>query len=123
MTYVESSFAQRGGLGIAQIINSGGGQPVAADRRSRSASRSTASRSPGQGNDLTLDLNSLYKATAPGAYPIALATYEVVCSNYADDQTAAGGPGVPADRGVARGPAGAAGRGLRPAARRSSSSG
>jgi len=42
----------------------------------------------GQGNDLTLDLNSLYQTRAPGAYPIALATYEIVCSNYTDDQVA-----------------------------------
>jgi phosphate transport system substrate-binding protein len=88
VTYVESSFAQRGGLGIAQIVNAGGGQPVALSTESV-ASAINSVQVTGQGNDLTLDLNSLYKTTTPGAYPIALATYEVVCSNYADDQTAA----------------------------------
>ena len=41
----------------------------------------------GQGNDLSLDLNSLYTTATPGAYPIALATYEIVCTKYSDPQT------------------------------------
>lgn len=86
VTYVESSFAQRGGLGIAQIINAGGGQPVALSTESVGAAINNVQVS-GQGNDLTLNLDSLYKTATPGAYPIALATYEIVCSNYADDPT------------------------------------
>ena len=35
-----------------------------------------------------LDISSFYKPTQPGAYPIVLATYELVCSKYADAQTA-----------------------------------
>src|SRR5260370_16155436 len=38
----------------------------------------------GQGNDLVLDTVSFYKPTQPGAYPIVLATYEIVCSKYPD---------------------------------------
>lgn len=86
ITYVESSFAQRGGLGIASVINSGGGQPVPLSTETVGNAINNV-RVSGQGNDLKLDLNSLYTASAPNAYPIALATYEVVCSNYADDQT------------------------------------
>jgi len=41
----------------------------------------------GTGNDLVLDTASFYKPTAIGAYPIVLATYEVVCSKYADANT------------------------------------
>ena len=35
-----------------------------------------------------LDISSFYKPTQPGAYPIVLATYELVCSKYSDAQTA-----------------------------------
>ena len=87
ITYVEASFAQRGGLGVARIINSGGGQPVELSTQSVGAALDNV-QVTGQGNDLKLDLNSLYQTRAPGAYPIALATYTIVCSNYADDQTA-----------------------------------
>jgi phosphate transport system substrate-binding protein len=86
VTYVEASFAQRGGLGVAQIINAGGGQPVPLSTESVGAAINNVQVS-GQGNDLTLNLDSLYKTQTPGAYPIALATYEIVCSNYADDAT------------------------------------
>ncbi|MEJ2862617.1 phosphate ABC transporter substrate-binding protein PstS [Actinomycetospora sp. OC33-EN07] len=87
ISYVEASFAQRANLGIAQIINAGGGAPVALSPESVGAAINNVQVS-GQGNDLKLNLDSLYQASAPGAYPIALATYEIVCSNYADDQTA-----------------------------------
>ena len=38
----------------------------------------------GQGNDLVLDLSKVYATTRPGAYPILLASYEIVCSKYPD---------------------------------------
>ena len=41
----------------------------------------------GSGNDLVLDTTSFYKPTQTGAYPIVLATYEIVCSKYADADT------------------------------------
>ncbi len=41
----------------------------------------------GQGNDLVLDTSSFYKPTQPGAYPIVLATYEIVCSKYPTSAT------------------------------------
>lgn len=87
ISYIEASFAQQANLGVAEIINSGGGQPVPLSAQSVGAALDSV-RFAGQGNDLKLDLNSLYRTSAPGAYPIALATYEIVCSNYADDQTA-----------------------------------
>jgi phosphate transport system substrate-binding protein len=39
------------------------------------------------GNDLKLDTSSFYKPTEAGAYPIVLATYELVCSKYPDADT------------------------------------
>ena len=40
----------------------------------------------GEGNDLVLDTNSFYLPTERGAYPIVLATYEIVCSKYPDSE-------------------------------------
>jgi len=39
-----------------------------------------------EGNDLALDTISFYRPNQPGAYPIVLATYEIVCSEYPDPQ-------------------------------------
>ena len=43
----------------------------------------------GQGNDLVLDTLSLYRSSQPGAYPIVLTTYEIVCPKYPDAQVGA----------------------------------
>lgn len=84
--YIEASFAQKAQLPAAQIVNSGGGAPVALSAENVAKAIDSV-QVTGQGNDLSLDLNSLYKTATPGAYPIALATYEIVCSKYADPQT------------------------------------
>ena len=42
-----------------------------------------------EGNDLALDLGSLYGTKEAGAYPLVLATYEIVCSKGYDADTAA----------------------------------
>lgn len=39
------------------------------------------------GNDLVLDLNPMYSSQEPGAYPLLLATYEIVCSKGSDPDT------------------------------------
>ena len=41
----------------------------------------------GTGNDLVLDLSSIYGTKTPGAYPLVLATYEIACSKYTDVDT------------------------------------
>lgn len=86
ITYVESSFATRAGLGVAQVVNSGGGQPVPLTAENVGNAINDVAVT-GQGNDLELDLNSIYTTRTPNAYPIVLATYEIVCSNYQDDPT------------------------------------
>ena len=53
----------------------------------RSARPSPGAKIKGQGNDLVLDTSSFYKPTQTGAYPIVLATYEIVCSKYPDAET------------------------------------
>ena len=87
ITYNEYSFAQAQRLFAARIVTSAGPDPVAitADTVGKAVSGATI---VGQGNNLVLDTSSFYKPTQPGTYPIVLATYELVCSKYADSQTA-----------------------------------
>ena len=87
ITYNEWSFAQGQRLFAARIVTSAGPDPVAinADTVGKAIAGATIA---GQGNNLVLNISSFYKPTQPGAYPIVLATYELVCSKYADPQTA-----------------------------------
>ncbi len=86
ITYNEWSFAVGKQLKMARIITSAGPDPVAitADSVGKTIA---AARIKGQGNDLVLDTSSFYKPTQTGAYPIVLATYEIVCSKYPDSAT------------------------------------
>jgi phosphate transport system substrate-binding protein len=83
ITYNEWSFAQAQKLNMAQIVTSASPKPVAISTDSVGKTISGATIK-GQGNDLVLDTMSFYKPTQAGAYPIVLATYEIVCSKYPD---------------------------------------
>jgi phosphate transport system substrate-binding protein len=87
ISYNEYSFAQAQRLFAARIVTSAGPDPVAinADTVGKAIAGATIA---GQGNNLVLDISSFYKPTQPGAYPIVLASYELVCSKYGDTQTA-----------------------------------
>jgi phosphate transport system substrate-binding protein len=85
ITYNEWSFAQAQKLNVAKIVTSAGPDPVSISADSVGKTIAAA-QIKGQGNDLMLDTVSFYKPTQPGAYPIVLATYEVVCSKYPDSQ-------------------------------------
>ena len=85
ITYNEWSFAQAQKLNMANIITSAGADPVSISADSVGKTIAGANVK-GQGNDLVLDTSSFYKPTQPGAYPIVLATYEIVCSKYPDSQ-------------------------------------
>jgi phosphate transport system substrate-binding protein len=86
ITYNEWSFAKANKLQIAKIINSGGGEPV--ELTTASAGKAIEGvKIKGTGNDLVLDLNSLYATKTAGAYPLVLAAYEIVCSKYTDAET------------------------------------
>lgn len=87
ITYNEWSFAKSQGLSIAKIITSAGPEPV--ELASETAGKSIDGvKFKGEGNDLVLDTASFYMPTEPGAYPIMLATYEIVCSQYPDAEVA-----------------------------------
>ncbi|MFR9750807.1 phosphate ABC transporter substrate-binding protein PstS [Nocardia sp. 004] len=87
ITYNEWSFAKAQNLSIARIITSASADPVTLSVESAGKAIESAKVS-GEGNDLVIDTSSFYKPTEAGAYPIVMPTYEIVCSDYADDQTA-----------------------------------
>ncbi|BBZ12027.1 phosphate ABC transporter substrate-binding protein PstS [Mycobacterium branderi] len=77
VAYVEKGFADQASLTYAQI-DDGGGAVALSDDAARNAIDDA--KFAGAGNDLRLDLNSLYGTKEPGAYPLVLVTYEIVCS-------------------------------------------
>jgi phosphate transport system substrate-binding protein len=85
ITYNEWSFAQAKKLSMARVVTPAGPDPVAISTESVGKTIAGATIK-GQGNDLVLDTSSFYKPTQTGAYPIVLATYEIVCSKYPDSQ-------------------------------------
>jgi phosphate transport system substrate-binding protein len=78
--YLEWSFAGSAGLSMAKVDNGGGAVALNADSAGKAVA---AAQSASQGgDDLTLKLD--YATKAPGAYPIILVTYEIVCTKYQD---------------------------------------
>jgi phosphate transport system substrate-binding protein len=84
--YVEKGFAEQAGLPFAQI-DSGAGAVELTDESAKKAIDAVTFAA--EGNDLALDLNSLYGTKEAGAYPLVLATYNIVCSKGYDADTAA----------------------------------
>ncbi|GAA0227381.1 phosphate ABC transporter substrate-binding protein PstS [Saccharothrix mutabilis subsp. mutabilis] len=85
VTYVELSFAQENKLSIAKIDTGSGAVALNDESVGKAIDGATIK---GTGNDLVLDLNSIYGTTTAGAYPLLLATYEIVCSAGYDADTA-----------------------------------
>ncbi|HEY5182425.1 MAG TPA: phosphate ABC transporter substrate-binding protein PstS, partial [Dermatophilaceae bacterium] len=79
VTYSEWSYAKDNNLSMALIDNGAG--PVALTGESVGAAVGAA-KIVGVGNDLKLKLD--YATKTPGAYPILLVTYELVCSKNKD---------------------------------------
>ena len=82
--YVEKGFADQAGVPFAQINTGNGAVPLTNDTAHTALS---AVEFAADGNDLVLDLNRMYATQQPGAYPLMLATYEIVCSKGYDPQT------------------------------------
>ncbi|MBF6332594.1 phosphate ABC transporter substrate-binding protein PstS [Nocardia transvalensis] len=87
ITYNEWSFAKAQNLSVAHILTEGAAKPVQLNVESAGKAIATA-KIVGEGNDLVIDTSSFYKPSDPGAYPIILPTYEIVCSKYGDADTA-----------------------------------
>ncbi|MCV6966500.1 phosphate ABC transporter substrate-binding protein PstS [Mycobacterium intermedium] len=84
--YVENGFADRARMPVAQIKTGTGVVPLT-DRTAREAVAAVSFVSGG--NDLVLELKSIYSGEKPNAYPLMLATYEIVCSKGYDPGTSA----------------------------------
>lgn len=84
--YVERGFADRARMPFAQI-DTGNGVVALTDQTARNAVNAVTFAA--DGNDLVLELSSMYAMQEPTSYPLMLATYEIVCSVGYDPDTAA----------------------------------
>lgn len=82
--YVEKGFADLAGMPYAQIASGNGVVPLTDDTAAKAVEAATFEA---DGNDLVLDLSSMYSTREPGVYPLVLATYEIVCSKGYDAET------------------------------------
>lgn len=82
--YIEWGAAKDNSLAVAQIDNGAGAVELTGESAGKGVS---AAKIAGDGNNLKLKLD--YATTAPGAYPILLVTYEVICSKYSDAKVGA----------------------------------
>jgi phosphate transport system substrate-binding protein len=73
--YIEWGYAQDNNLAMAKIDNGGGAVELTAESAGKAIA---AAKVTGTGKDLSLSID--YATKAAGAYPIVLATYEIVCS-------------------------------------------
>lgn len=73
--YVEWGFAQQESLAMAEIDNGSGPVALTAESAGKAVS---AAEIVGTGKDLALKLD--YATAEPGAYPVILVTYELVCT-------------------------------------------
>ncbi|WP_220817268.1 phosphate ABC transporter substrate-binding protein PstS [Amycolatopsis echigonensis] len=85
ITYVEGAFA-KDGVTAAQIDSGSGGVALSAENVAKSLDAAKFLK-PGT-NDLAMDLNAIYSSNVPGAYPLLLTTYEIVCSKYSNPDVA-----------------------------------
>jgi phosphate transport system substrate-binding protein len=84
--YVEKSPAAAANLPFAQIDNGAGAVALTDETTAKAVADA---KFKAEGMDLTLDLNALYATKEAGAYPLMLATYEIVCSKGYDRGTSA----------------------------------
>lgn len=82
--YVEKGFADQAGMPYARIATNKGVVPLTNDTASNAVK---AADFVADGSDLVLDLNTMYASQEPNAYPLVLATYEIVCSKGSDPDT------------------------------------
>lgn len=79
ITYVELSFSKDNKLTYVQVDNGAGPVELTGESAGKAVS---AAEIAGEGNNLALKLD--YATKAPGAYPIILVTYQIVCSKNKD---------------------------------------
>ena len=79
IAYIEYSYAKDANLGVAKVKTGGDPVELTAENAGKALAAATL---VGTGNDLTLKLD--YTTSSPGADPIVLVTYEIVCSKGLD---------------------------------------
>ncbi|WP_428341483.1 phosphate ABC transporter substrate-binding protein PstS [Mycobacterium sp.] len=84
--YVEKGYADQSGVPYAQI-SVGGHVVTLTDDAAREAI--DGATFVGAGNNMELDLKSMFRPRITGAYPLVQATYEIVCSKGYDPATSA----------------------------------
>ncbi|HJQ44976.1 MAG TPA: phosphate ABC transporter substrate-binding protein PstS [Amycolatopsis sp.] len=82
--YLESSYV-KDGITAAKIDSGSGGVELTPATVGK-ALDAAVFKTPGS-NDLAMDLDKIYAANTPGAYPLLLTTYELVCSKGYDADT------------------------------------
>lgn len=83
ISYFELSYATENGIDTV-LLDTGAGEPVAATVENAS-SGIAAGEIVGEDGDLAMELD--YTTDEPGAYPIVLITYEIVCDRGNDPET------------------------------------
>lgn len=86
ISYNELSFALDQGLFAAEIKTPASRRSLRPVRIGTDTVGKTiaGAKIVGTGNDLVLDISSFYNPAQPDVYPIVMATYEIVCSKYAN---------------------------------------
>ncbi len=84
--YVEKGFADQAAMPYARVDTGHGAVALTNDTASNAIQ---AASFMAKGNDLVLDMNPMYSSQQPDAYPLVLATYEIVCSKGYDQETSA----------------------------------
>lgn len=91
IAYVEWAYAKSNKVSMAKIITDQdkAGVALTAESGGKTIESATLKNGP-ENHNMVIDTSSFYKPTVAGAYPIMLATYSIVCSQYADAQTGQG---------------------------------
>lgn len=88
ITYTEWSYAKSQDLGMIQVITPADADGVTLDAETAGKTIDSAKLKNEGTNDLVIDTSSFYVPESEGAYPILMPTYEIVCSQYKDAETA-----------------------------------
>ncbi|MFJ5870956.1 phosphate ABC transporter substrate-binding protein PstS [Dietzia maris] len=89
ITYTEWSYAKNQGLSMAKVITPADAEGVELNAETAGTTIDSAKLQNEGTNDLVIDTSSFYVPETAGAYPILMPTYEIVCSEYPDAETAA----------------------------------
>jgi len=89
ITYTEWSYAKNQGLSMVKVITPADAEGVELNAETAGTTIDSAKLQNEGTNDLVIDTSSFYVPEAAGAYPILMPTYEIVCSEYPDAETAA----------------------------------